>query len=650
MPDTRIVPAMQIAPLRALALRWFVLMGALLIFVPSGEVSAQSIGEHPLPVRGSELAPVEIIQIAGFECPYSAKAQSTIKEIARRYPKHVRHVFFHLPLPFHDQSLQSALASTVAQREGKFWEFADTFFAEQDQLSTAHTRRVAQRHDIAVETINEGINRPEAQSFIDQSKAVANALRINGTPNFFINGTLVRGQKPLSAFKTIIEIEIAMAGKEPLTKESAAAYRQKRTKSNNLNLHAYLYSGKVPPQRLNPEEAALEEEPDPGPDDEQLYQVLIREADAYLGDPKKALVTLVSFVSYQCKHSRELMKALEEVKAHYGDEVALVLKHLPLSIHPLGREAAVNAICAQEQERFWAFNHELFSSNHLSDIALEGKARKAGVDVAAMKACADAGKVRKQIREDGILAQRVGARGTPTTYINGRQVVGSMPTASLMARVEAELVRIRKRVEAGEAVEAIYPSLMETAHVLEPLEERVFDVDVKSSPLRGRHKAPVNVTVFFDYQCPYSAKLEASLQEIYQRYAGRVSVSVKHFPLTIHKNAEPAARAAYCAFQQGKFWPMHDTLSARSEPLTPEMVESTALTIGLDPLAFEACKTSIESSQAVAADIAQGKKIGLTGTPTLLINGRRYDLSFGGQADDLAQTIDRLLEAPTEAP
>ena len=640
---------MHTEEMRVMMMRSALLLASMIATSLGTSAAAQSITDTALPVRGSALATVEIVQVAGFECPFSAQAQATVKEIARRYPTQVRHVFLHNPLSFHNQSMQAALASTVAQKEGKFWEFADTFFIEQEDLSTRHTRRIAQRHDISVEALNQGIKSPKASAFIEACKAVSEALKLRGTPNFFINGTLVRGAKPFSSFHTIIDIEIALAGKEPLDEAAADAYRQRRTKANNPNLYAYLYGGKVPPARLS---GAPEDEADLGSeaDDEPRFKALISESDAYLGDPTKALVTLVSFVGYQCQHSRKMMASLGAIKAAYGDEVALVIKHLPLSIHPLGREAAVNALCAQEQGKFWELNDALFSNNRLSAQAVEDKARSVGVDVLAMQACADAGEVRARIREDGILAQSVGARGTPATYINGRQIVGSLPEKSLKAMLDAELERSRAKVADGHAIADIYPALMAEAQVLESLEERSFNLDLKGAPLRGRADAPVNVTVFFDYQCPYSVKLEASLQQIYQRYAGKVSVSVKHFPLSFHKLAEPSARATHCAGEQGKFWPMHDTLSARSEPLSLEMIERIALTLGLEPKAFAACQNSPESAKAVAADIAQGKAIGLTGTPTILINGRRYDLSFGGQADDLSQTIDKLLSAKAKAP
>ena len=617
------------------------LMLCLMLVAP--QVSAQSIDGRAIPVRGSDLAVVEIVEVSDFECPYCAKAQGVLKAVMRHYPDKVRQLFLHQPLPFHNQALQSALASVVAQEHGKFWEFADTFFIEQGDLSTLHTRRVAQRHGINAQSMTEGTKRPEIQSFVEKNKQVGIALGVTGTPAFFINGTMIRGAKPLTSFKKIIDIEIAMAGQGPKTPESAAAYRQKRTKTNNAALHAYLYEG-APAPKAGDLATKPKAGPTPGSDSEPLFKATIRPDDPFLGDRAKALVTLVSFVGYQCNYSRKLMDSLTELKARHGDALGLVLKHLPLSIHPLGNEAAVTALCANEQGKFWEFNQALFSDNQLSPKAVFSKAKTVGLDIERLKACTDAGEVRRTIRQDGVLAQAVGARGTPTTFINGRQIVGAMPTEDLDAIIKAELVRVRKAVARGGVISEIYPSLMKRAQVLEPLDQQVLTLNTAQAPTRGHKSAPVQLVVFADYQCPYCAKLEETLQQVYQRYAGRVAVTVKHFPLSFHALARPAAEAAHCAKEQDKFWPMHDGLSARYETLSAKVIDGVAQGIGLEMTRYSACRAAPATARAIEADIQEGKRIGLMGTPTLLFNGRRYDLSFGATPDDLSQTIDRLLD------
>ena len=610
---------------------------------------SQSVNGTPLPTRGVDVAVVEILEVSDFQCPYCAKAQGALKQVMRTYQRQVRQLFLHQPLPFHDQALAASLASVLAQKEGKFWELADTFFIEQQDLSTNHIRAVALRNGLAVEALNEGLKSPEARSFVEANQRVAEAVGAKGTPTFFVNGTRIRGAKPFESFKKIVDIEIAMAGKEPMTPEQAAAYRQRRVQSNNPALHAYLYGGKPAPAK-DSVETKPKEGPTPSADDEQLYKVTIRPTDAVYGEPDKALVTMVSFMGYQCAYSRELMTVFEDLLKHYGESLALVVKHLPLSIHPQGQDAAATALCAHEQGKFWELNRRLTADNRLSARAVQRKARAVGLDMNALKACMDKGEVRNIIREDGSLAQTVGARGTPTTYINGRQIVGSVPMEELASVIEAELARVKIKVAEGMAPKDIYPSLMKSALVLDPLDATVLPLDLARSPTRGSQKAPVQLVVFADYQCPYCAKIEPSLQQLYQRYAGQVAVTVKHFPLSFHKRARPAAYAAYCAKDQDAFWPMHDALVTQYENLSDEVILELAKSQGLILEDFKQCLSDPQTVQEIEEDMKEGRRIGLQGTPTLLFNGRRYDLSFGGTSDDLAQTVDRLLSASAPSP
>jgi protein-disulfide isomerase len=349
---------------------------ALCLALSSPPVSAQSVGGQPIPAQGPAGALIEIVEIGDFECPYCAKAQAALKQVMEAYPTLVRRVFIHQPLPFHDQALQTALASVVAQQQGKFWRVADTFFVEQGDLSTRHTRQVALRNNIEVAALTEGLKSPEAQAFVEANKQVALALGVSGTPVFFVNGTMIRGAKPFSSFKKIIDIEIALAGKAPMTPERAAAHRQARTKTNNADLHAYLYGGKAAPKA--DEATRSRSGGTAGADDEPRYKATIRVDDPFRGDREKALVTVVSFVGYQCKYSRGMMGALSDIQAQLGEEVGLVLKHLPLSIHPLGAEAAVTALCAHQQGKFWEVNEALFSDSQISAAAVLSKAQSKG--------------------------------------------------------------------------------------------------------------------------------------------------------------------------------------------------------------------------------------------------------------------------------
>jgi protein-disulfide isomerase len=100
--------------------------------------------------------------------------------------------------------------------------------------------------------------------------------------------------------------------------------------------------------------------------------------------------------------------------------------------------------------------------------------------------------------------------------------------------------------------------------------------------------------------------------------------SFKNFPLSSHQFAEPAARAALAAHQQGKFWPYFDLLFTRQKKIDADKFSLWAEELGLDVPRFEADFQSAALSEQVAADRAEALALGLTGTPVLFINQRPH--------------------------
>jgi protein-disulfide isomerase len=97
----------------------------------------------------------------------------------------------------------------------------------------------------------------------------------------------------------------------------------------------------------------------------------------------------------------------------------------------------------------------------------------------------------------------------------------------------------------------------------------------------------------------------------------------KNFPLSFHVNAGPAAQAALAAAAQGKFWEMHDKLFANSDALERPRLEAYAKELKLDLPRFRADLDAGVHKARIDADTAQGQALGLTGTPTVFINGHK---------------------------
>src|SRR5262249_54625145 len=133
---------------------------------------------------------------------------------------------------------------------------------------------------------------------------------------------------------------------------------------------------------------------------------------------------------------------------------------------------------------------------------------------------------------------------------------------------------------------------------------------------------PVTIVEFSDFQCPYCKKSEETLGDLLAKYKGRVKLAYLDFPLReIHPQAEQAAEAARCAGEQGKFWEYHDTLFADQSKLDEASLAERARNLKLDERAFQTCLAGGKFKNSVEADIQQGNKIGVAGTPAYFING-----------------------------
>jgi len=104
-------------------------------------------------------------------------------------------------------------------------------------------------------------------------------------------------------------------------------------------------------------------------------------------------------------------------------------------------------------------------------------------------------------------------------------------------------------------------------------------------------------------------------------YEGRVRLAVKDLPLSFHRLARPAAEAARCAAAEGRFWPYHDRLFAEQPRFEREHLLRYAADLGLDVPRFTRCLDERRHAAAVEADVRQARALGITGTPTFVING-----------------------------
>ncbi len=178
--------------------------------------------------------------------------------------------------------------------------------------------------------------------------------------------------------------------------------------------------------------------------------------------------------------------------------------------------------------------------------------------------------------------------------------------------------------------------------------DKVRNVPIGDSPTRGSSSAPIVLIEFADFTCPHCQGLAPGLDKFVDDHATQVRFVYKFMPLQGpgHERAEPAARAAWAAGLQGKFWEMHHRLFASPDHLEQGDFEAYAKDMGLDVAKFRADMQSQATSDKVAADRKLADSLDVKGTPTIYINGREYD-----KAQSLEDWVDLELQltAPTKA-
>src|SRR5712671_2854683 len=154
------------------------------------------------------------------------------------------------------------------------------------------------------------------------------------------------------------------------------------------------------------------------------------------------------------------------------------------------------------------------------------------------------------------------------------------------------------------------------------------DVDRARDHVRGGN-APdgvVNVVLYGDYLCPYCRRLRHVLARLRQAMGERLAYVFRHFPNErAHPGAEFVSRAAEAAGKQGRFWQMHDLIYEEEPPITEAKVRDFARKLGLDMDRFERDIQDSATQKRVQEDVQEGKRNGVTGTPTVFVDGIRYD-------------------------
>ncbi len=207
-----------------------------------------------------------------------------------------------------------------------------------------------------------------------------------------------------------------------------------------------------------PEQKAQAGRPDP----EARYAATVD--DAQTRGPADALVTIVMFEDFQCPFCSRAAATMDRVAKEYGQDVRLVFKHNPLAFHQAAMPAAMASEAAGRQGKFWKMHDLLFENQkELEQEDLLRYAKKLRLNRQRFKRDLRDQALEQKIKDQQEQAERLGARGTPAFFINGRFLSGAQPFESFAELIDEELAHARTMLEQGTARSEVYDALMRTA-------------------------------------------------------------------------------------------------------------------------------------------------------------------------------------------
>jgi protein-disulfide isomerase len=584
---------------------------------------------------GWEGAPVTLVVIDDFDHVFGRKLSRTLRSVTERYgPEKVRLVWKNNPLPFHVEARRAALvgqAVLALKGSAAFWRYHDEVFHMQsadpsDDLAPEDVTRAAAGAGLDEQAVDAAMEDPALRAKLEADLSLVQALGVTGAPATFINGQEISGAQRLEKFTELIDDELAATGGG----RPSPDFSCERTR-----LAIAARGAPKPPAPRAP------------PDTTTVWNIPLGNSPRRGG--ATALVTIVEFGGYQDPFSGRIEPTLGKLLARYGDRLRIVWKDHPLPFHTRGdaaAELAREALARQGPAGFWAM-HDRLLLQPIGERTFQDAAAAARLDWPSAEAAIKRRKYAREIDADSELAEAFGASGTPHFFINGRRLVGAQPIEDFQKIIDEEIVHAEALIAGGQRPAGLYESIVARGRPPEPPKRIEVSAPSPGAPSRGNARAKVVIQEFAGFQDPFSARVEATLEELLRSYGGRVRLVWRDKPLAFHRDGQLSAEAAAEAMAQkgpAAFWKFHNLLlSKQKEPdgLKQPALERYAAEQGLDVARFRDALATHRHAAAIAADIAAAESAGIGGTPSFAING--YLVTGAQNVRAFRRVIDRAL-------
>ena len=188
--------------------------------------------------------------------------------------------------------------------------------------------------------------------------------------------------------------------------------------------------------------------------------------------------------------------------------------------------------------------------------------------------------------------------------------------------VRSQIADLLRKKHQDEAAERLQNRLNEQRKVSIKFQPFRFEFTNGHSPTLGKEGAPVTVVEFSDFQCPFCKQFAPNIHQIEKNFGDKVHIVYRQYPIpSLHPFAFKAAEASLCANEQGKFWALHDMMFGEQDRLTVMDLKQKASRLGMDRKQFDSCLDTGKYTEQVQKDMAEGTRVGITGTPAIFVNG-----------------------------
>ena len=567
------------------------------------------------PIRGGLHPDVVIVAFVDFSTPnFEAFHKDLSNRLFKQFGDRIAIVYKNYPLVENSGSMLRTQAAMAAHLQHKFWPMADELILSGNgSFDRNQALELARFLGLDIKQFSDDLDSPKVRALIQEDLRLAELNEVHETPTIFVNG-----------------IRVGFYTSNVNEKELASVIKLELNRVEKLRSEpGFYYFAATQTVEIRP--ATEYDVPSQNPDDEkkpELRTFVDISGTPSLGNPD-APVVIVEFADFECPVSAANTKVLRDLMNRYPDKLRIVFKHRPMSIHPHAQAAHQAAEAASLMGNFWGMHDFLFEHQKAQELVdLKRYATELGFDATRFEALMNSDNVNNRIQADLRQGTSVKVSGAPGYFINGRYISGAISAQSFERVINEELVLAEDYLKNGTNRGSLYQDLIVAENAkLQPKpakQEQTVKIELSqgNSIARGPENAPVVIYQFSDLQCPFSARVEPVISEIEKIYGDKIRIVYKNYPLQFHKDAGLAAEALLAAAEQGKFVEMRQSMFKFQTNLSRPALEEFAKWAGLDLDRFRNALDSHQFAAQVAQELDEGKRAGISGTPSFVINGR----------------------------